>query len=105
MALQTQRRVTLGEHLLIRGAVRAMAGDASLASGFVFEHERPALLGMALGAGIVGACQRGSPALMGRAFVWIMAIRAGHLAGEYRVAVGQAELSLFIQVALEAGIR
>lgn len=34
-----------------------------------------------------------------------MAVTAAHLAGQHRVAVGQAELGFFIEVALEAGIR
>ena len=104
VALQAEVGVALGEHLLIGGTVRVVAACATFADGIVFEYERASLCGMAFGAGVVGACERCSPALVGRALVRVMAVGAGHLAVEHLVGEGHAELGLGVEVALEAGV-
>ena len=48
VALQAQGRIALGEHFLVHGTVRVVAGGAAFADGVMGEHERTALLGVAL---------------------------------------------------------
>ncbi len=98
VALQAEVGVTLGEHLLIDGTVRVVAVGAAITNRFVLEGEDTGLDGMALGAGVVG------PGGGGAARVRVMAIAAGHLAGEHGMAVGHGELGLLVEMALEAGV-
>lgn len=103
VTLEAQVRVALGEHLLIGGAVRTVAGNASFTGRLMREDEWTSLLSVALHAGFIGTCDGSSAALVSRALVRIMAIRAGHLAVQHLVGERHAELGFGIQVALEAG--
>ncbi|MEN9975630.1 MAG: hypothetical protein RLZZ282_1636 [Verrucomicrobiota bacterium] len=105
VALEAERRIALSEHFLVHGAVWAVTGGATVAGCLVFEHKRSALLGVTIEAGFILARDRHAAALVSRAFVRVMAVTAGHLAGEHGVAVGQHELGFFVEVALEAGFR
>ena len=105
VALQTEGRVAFGEHLRVHGTMRVVAGGATVTHGVVREYEGSALLGVALHAGFVFAGEDGAAAFLGRTLVRIMAIAASDLAVEQRVGVGQAELGLFVQMALETGLR
>lgn len=105
VALEAKRGIALGEHLLVHRSVRVVAGRASFLHRVVREDEVLGLGSVALGAGFVLAVELGSAAFEGAALVRVMAIAAGHLAGEHRMAVGQHELCFFIDVALEAGLR
>jgi len=85
--------------------MRTVAGDTSFTDRIMREDKRTTLLGVAFHTRIVHARELRSTTFHGRAFVRIMAIRAGHPALEHRVSEGQAELGLLVQVALEAGFR
>ena len=82
-----------------------MAGVAIQAQGFVLEHERPALHGVTLEAGVVTAHNIGAAALHRGALVRIVAGGAAHLALEHGMMMRQTELRLHIEVALETGLR
>lgn len=60
---------------------------------------------VALDAGFILAVKLGASTFDRRALVRVMAIATAHLAIQHWVSVGQAELSLLVQVALEAGFR
>jgi len=105
MAFGAQGLVALKEHLLIHRAVRIVTGCATLLHCLVFEDKRTSLSLVALEAGLVLALKLRTAALHDASLVRIVAIRAAHLAAQHRVAVGQAKLSLLVQVALEAGFR
>ena len=105
VALDAQGLVAFGEHLLVHRAVGVVAGGATFADGVVSEDEGTGLGLVALEAGFVFAGELRTDTLDGIAGVRVMAVTAGHLAGEHGVTVGQHELCLFIEVALEAGLR
>ena len=102
VASQAKVAVTLREHFLIDGTVHLMASGATLSQGFVFPHERPALVLMAFVASLVGILHlRGGPGSDILA-VGIMAIRAAHFSFQNRMMIGQTELGLFVQMAFKA---
>ena len=57
---------------------------------------------VALDAGFILAVELGATTFDGRTLVGIMAITTTHLTGKHRVGVRQAEISLLVEVALEA---
>src|SRR5687768_12752946 len=77
VTLQTEVGVALHQHLIVRRAVRIVAGGADFADGFVFENERAALRGVAFHAGVALAGDGGAAAFDGLAFVRVVAIAAG----------------------------
>ena len=97
VALEAEVGIPLGEHLLIDGTVWVMAGRATFTNGFVLEGEGAGLDSVAIRAGVVDLGYRGA------ALMRVMAIAAAHLASEHRMAVGHRELSLLVEMALEAG--
>ena len=105
VALEAQVAVALGEHFLVHGTVRAVAGGASFTEGIVFKHEGAALLGMAVGAEIVHAGEAGTSGPDRRSLVGVVTVGAGHLAGEDGMAERHAELGFLVEMALEAGFR
>lgn len=105
VTLQAEVRVPRLEHLVVHRTVRAVARDAALAGGLVFEHIRAGLGGMALDATGVDAVEFGPALSDGGSGMGIVAIAAAHLAGHDGVAEGQAELAALVQVTLEARVR
>lgn len=81
VALQAQRLVALIEHLLVHGAVGAVADGAAFADSRMREDERADLLLVALIASFVLAIELGAAAFDGVALVRVVAITAAHLAG------------------------
>jgi len=53
MALKAKRRVPGDEHALIDGSVRRMAGNATLADGFMFKNKRASLRSVTLKTGFI----------------------------------------------------
>ncbi len=105
VALEAESGIPLGEHLLIHRTVRIVAGGATFFDCIVGKDEWTHLSLVALGAGFIIAVELRAATFDGIALVRVMAIRAGHLAVQHLVGVGQAELGFFVQVALEAGFR
>lgn len=103
MALQTERLVARLEHLGIYRAVGIMTGHATFAKRLVLEDKRPALGFVTAEASLVRTCQVRTPTHDGVATMRIMAFAAAHFADG--VNMGQSELTTFIKVALEAGLR
>src|SRR5882724_6102646 len=80
-----------------------MTDGAAFAQGFMFEHKRPRLFAMTLGAAFIEPRH-------GQAIGWLedvapvrdMALNTIHAALNDRLMLGQVELSLGLQVALKA---
>src|SRR3989338_10497353 len=75
---------------------------APRAQGFMLEHKRPALVFMALEAGLVDPFERRRGPGPHVFAVRVVAVGAAHLAFENWVVVGQSELGFFIEMALKA---
>jgi len=105
MALEAERGVAFGEHLLIHRTVRIVADGAAFLDGVMGEYKGSGLSLVALGAGFILAVEVGAAAFEGAALVRVVTLGAAHLAGEHWVAVGHHELGFLIEVALEAGFR
>lgn len=127
VTLQAQRVVACAQHPGVYGAVVGMTCRAAFADSFMFEHERTALGRVASQTGIIGMPQPcrstncGISAALRRfrllpmgartaahdgiTAMRIMAICAGDLPFQHRVGVGQPELPILVQMALEAGVR
>jgi len=82
-----------------------MADGAAFAHGVMFENEWALLGGMALGAGFGLVLYTGSAALDGVALVRVVAFGATHFAGHHGMAMREAELTAFVEMALETGLR
>lgn len=98
--------VRLGEHFFVHRTVRLMANDAAFAQRGVLEDERPRLLAVALGAGLVVAGER--QAALGFHDVHavrVMALDAVHLAFEDGVMLRKIELRVCLEMAGETGLR
>ena len=76
VALQAKRGVTFGEEFGVDRAMRAVAGGATFAHGFVFENKRPALGFVAPKAAIIFSEQLGATARVGGPLVGRMALGA-----------------------------
>jgi hypothetical protein len=116
MAFQTKRRVALIQETLVDGAVRRMADGATLAQRFMLVDKRAALLRVTLEAGLVFAQERKAAgfefllnirwrAFNRDAFVYLMTIRAAHLAFEHWMMMRQCEGCANFEVTLEASFR
>lgn len=106
VALKAEGLVPLGQHLRVDRSVRDMAGGAAFAQRLMLENKRSPLLGVALETGLVPAHHVGrAPPLDDRSLVWVVAVRAAHLAFRHRVMIWQVELSASFQVALKTGFR
>ena len=103
MALEAEIHIALHQQLAVDRSVGRMAARASFAHGFMFEDEGAGLFPMAVGALLVqarhGESARGFHDLVA---VRIVALNAIHLALDDRVAVGEVELRVHIEVALKA---
>jgi hypothetical protein len=71
----------------------------------MLKDPRTRLLGVALDAGLVHTSELGASTFGSRTAVWIMTVRAAHLAAKHRVRVGKIELGLHIKVAVHAALR
>ena len=104
VALQAKRCVALQQHFLVHRTVDSVAGGAAFANGFVLEHKRSMLRGVALGAIVTlrsHGCERGRRV----SFVRVMAIGAGHFAFDDRMAMRQIEFPTLVEMALKTYIR
>jgi hypothetical protein len=105
VALEAEICVAGDQHLGVYRAVRVMAGCAPFTHCIVNEYKGTFLRRMALGAGFVlGLESRAALALDGIAFMRVMTVTASDLARHYWMAVGKAELTALVQMALEAGL-
>lgn len=106
VAAQAKVGIGLDEHLVVHGAVRLMAGSATLAHGVVLEDDAARLFAMAGGALLVDF-SHDQPArwLHDVASMRVMALDAVHPAFADRMVLGQVELGLDVKVAIEAGGR
>src|SRR3990172_6408357 len=82
VALQTEVLVPGPQHARIGRSVRQVTDHATLTGCLVFKNVRAALLDVAAGAGFVQAGQGGTAVTHDRTAVRIVAVGAGHLAGE-----------------------
>ena len=116
MAFDTKRRVALIQQTLVDGAVGRMADGATLAQRLMLVDKRAALLRVTLEAGLVSAQERKTAgfefllnicrrALDRDAFVYLMTIRAAHLAFEHRMMMRQLECGANFQVTLKTCFR
>ena len=116
MAFQTKRRVALVQQALVHRAVRRMADGATLAQRLVLVDKRAALLRVTLKASLIFAQERKTAGfeflldICRRAFnrdpfVYLMTIRAAHLAFEHRMMMRQCERCANFEVTLETGFR
>src|SRR3989338_4263464 len=102
VAAQAQVVVPHQQHGRMDRAVNLMAAAAPFPEGLMLEDERPALVLMALKAGLVDGLNTGRgprPHVRG---VRIVAVRAAHLAFHDRVVVGQTELGPLVEMAAKA---
>ena len=76
MALQTQDMVALDQHPRVNRSMGLVAGGATLADGFMFEHEWATLRDVAFAAGLLFCAQGRSPTNDCLALVRIVAIGA-----------------------------
>ena len=103
VALQTEVGVALHQHLIVRRAVRIVAGGAAFADGFVLENKGPALSGVALNASIAFGGHRRAAALDALAFVRIVAVAAGDFAVLNGMMMRGGKAGLHVQVTGHAG--
>lgn len=98
MARETEVGVAGDEHLLVDRAVRVMAARAAVAHRTMLINKRSSLGSVAFRAALVLGLKR-----CGRrgAAVDIVTVHAGDMAIHHRVAVGQAKLTAFIEMACE----
>lgn len=101
VAFQAEVVITLQQHLGIDRTVNGVAGGATFAQRRVLEHVRPCLLPVALRAVLVDAADMHALGQLGVMAVGVMAVDATHPAFLHRMVILQAELGLFVQVALE----
>ena len=106
VTFEAQVIVTLDQKLAIDRAMRVMASGASIAQGFVFEDERPALLSVALRSTLIQPGHSQSARRFHNVVpVRIVAIHAIHPPFNHRMMLRQVKFSVDIQVALKAGFR
>ena len=116
MAFQTKRRIAFIQQALVDGAVRRMADGTTLAQRLMLIDKRAALLRVTLEAGLVFAQERKAAgfeflldicrrAFNRDAFVYLMTIRAAHLAFEHRMMMRQCERCANFEVTLETSLR
>ena len=105
VAFETERLVARDEHLLIHRTMRLVAGRAAFPQGFMFEDERAELGGMAFAARFILGHQRRPAAFDRISPVWIMAVAATDFSFNDWVMMGKTKLTLFVEVALETGLR
>jgi len=107
MATEAKIVVPLRQHLVVDGAVRHVAGRASVAQRFVLINVRLGLLAMALGASVIEPRHRQASAggLHDVRTVRIVALHAVHLALQHGMVLGKTQLSVNLQVAGQARLR
>ena len=116
MAFQAKRRVALVQQALVDGAVGRMADRTALLHCLVRVNPGTSLLCVTLEARFVSAQEREPAgfeflldicrrALNRDAFVYLMTIRAAHLAFEHRMMMRQCERCANFEVTLEASLR
>src|SRR3989338_10691794 len=101
VAAQAQVVVPRLQHFRMDRAVDLMAAAASFPEGLMVEHERPALVLMALEAGLVDALDAGCGPRPDVRGVRVVAIRAAHFPFHDRVVVWQTELGSFVEMTLK----
>jgi hypothetical protein len=105
MALKTENRIALGEHLLIDRTMGMMTGGASLAQGLVLEDMGTALGLVTSDTGVVpgqkgrGAADRGIPP------VRFVAGAASEARLKDRVMIGESKLAANVGMAQKATLR
>ena len=106
MTLEAKIGVAFDQQLAVDRAVGLVTNSAAFAQGFVFENERTALLAMTLGTLLVEPCHsQAAGGFQNIGPMRIVALNAIHPALEHRVMLGQAELGMSLQMALEASFR
>ena len=115
MAFQTKRRVALVQQALVHRAVRRMTDRTTLPQRLVLIHKWAALLRVTLEANLIFAQERKAAGLeflldvcrraFNRdAFVYLMTIRAAHLAFEHWMMMRQCERCANFEVTLETSL-
>jgi hypothetical protein len=106
MAAQAEVGVGLRQHLAMSRPVRLMAGDAAVTQRLVLKDKSSRLLAVAGGALLV-ELRHGQPASRFHDVdpMRIMALNTGHSPLNDRVMLGQAEIRVNVDVAVEAGLR
>ena len=104
VAPQAKIGIAVDQQLAIDGAVRTVANGAPFTQRFMLEHERLGLLPVTLRAVLIQprhGQSGGGPENVGA--VRIVALHTIHAAFENGMVLGQAELAVDVEVALEAG--
>jgi len=102
MAFHAEVRVPNGQHLRVDRSMSGVTDGASLAQGFVFEHVKTALGGMAAEAAFVFRKLRGAATDVKGSLVRRMALSATHFSLGHGMVTREIELAAHISVALEA---
>ena len=102
MASQAQVRVVIVEHFAVDRAMWVVTRGATLAHGFVLEHNRARLFTMALGAAFVESRHRQSAGRFENVIAMrVVALNTIHFALNHGMMLGQIEFSLNFEVALK----
>jgi hypothetical protein len=106
MASQAKVRVALDKHFAVDRAVRVVTRGATLAHGFVLEHNRARLFTMTLGAAFVAPRHRQSAGGFENVVAMrVVALNTIHFALNHGMMLGQIKFSLNFEVALKTRCR
>jgi hypothetical protein len=102
MASQAKVRVALDKHFAVDRAVRVVTRGATLAHGFVLEHNRARLFTMTLGAAFVAPRHRQSAGGFENVVAMrVVALNTIHFALNHGMMLGQIKFGLDFEVALK----
>lgn len=101
VAFQAKVRITRLQHFVIDGTMRLMAARAAVPQRLMLKGKRPALSSVAAQTGVVCGCQCGTSTHHCISRVWVVAITTAHFPLENRMAVGKAEFTSLVEVAVE----
>ena len=105
MATQTEMSIPLDEHLLVHGTVRLVACGAAVLHALMNEDEGSSLFAVALGALLVLTGQAQTAGLFENlSTVRIVTRDAVHLPFKNGMMLGEAELGMFLLMAVQAGL-
>lgn len=106
VAFQAKIIVAFDEELAIHGAVRVVAGGATVAQSFVLEDVGLTLFAVTLGAGLVEARHReAAGGLHDVVTMRVVALHAIHHAFNDRMMLGEVKFGVDVEMALKTGGR
>jgi hypothetical protein len=106
MATKAKIRIGLHQHLAVDRAVRLMTGHTPFTQSLVLEDKTPRLFAMTTRALFVGASHgQSTGGFHDIGPVYVMALHAVHFAFAHGMMLREVELSVNLQVAVEASLR